>query len=306
MTIADRRFRFACRVSGGRGRTAAEWVALAQRAEALSYATFGVADHVATHYAPFPLLQLVAAHTSRLRLATLVLDNDFRHPAVLAKEAATLDVLSGGRLELGVGAGWLLDDYRQTGIPFASGATRLSKLQEAVELLKLLFAEAPASFAGRFYAAHELDGRPKPLQKPHPPLLIGGTRQRLLRFAARAADIVSFASGPPTPLFWRAEALQRQADAVHAAADDRHPELHLNPDIWGVGRPRRVVVEEAATRLGVDPDDLDESAYVLAGSETEVVDRLERLRETIGISYVTIPSDHMDEFAPVVDQLAGK
>jgi probable F420-dependent oxidoreductase len=193
---AERPFRFACRVTGGLGRTAAEWVALALRAESLGYATFGVADHVATYYAPMPLLQLVAAHTSRIRLATLVLDNDFRHPVMLAKEAATLDVLSGGRLELGLGAGWLVDDYHQTGIPFATGAARLAKLQEAVQLLKLLFGDAPTWFEGRFYSVHDVDGRPKPVQKPHPPLLLGGTRQRLLRFAAGIADIVSFDSGP--------------------------------------------------------------------------------------------------------------
>jgi alkanesulfonate monooxygenase SsuD/methylene tetrahydromethanopterin reductase-like flavin-dependent oxidoreductase (luciferase family) len=117
------------------------------------------------------------------------------------------------------------------------------------------------------------------------------------------ADMVSFDSGP-TPITWRADALQRQAEVVHAAAGPRHIELHLNPDVWGVGRPRRSVVEAAAARLGVDPDDLDQSAYVLAGSTTEVIDTLERLREQIGISYLTIPSDYLDEFAPVVDQLA--
>jgi probable F420-dependent oxidoreductase len=304
---AERPFRFACRVTGGRGWTASEWVALALRAESLGYATFGAADHVATYYAPTPLLQLVAAHTSRIRLATLVLDNDFRHPVMLAKEAATLDVLSGGRLELGLGAGWLIDDYRRTGIPFDSGATRLAKLQEAVQLLKLLFGDAPTSFEGRFYSVHDLEGRPKPVQKPHPPLLLGGTRQRLLRFAAGVADIVSFDSGPiSTPKSWRAEVLQRQVDAVRAVAGDRCPELHLNPDVWGVGRPRRTIVYEAAARLGVDRDDLDQSAYVLAGTTTEVIDTLERLRQTVGVSYVTIPSDHMEEFAPVVDQLANR
>jgi probable F420-dependent oxidoreductase len=302
-----RHFRFACRVSGGRGRTAAEWVALAQRAESLGYATFGVSDHFATQYAPMLLLQLAAPHTSTIRLTTLVLDNDFRHPAALAKEAATLDVLSGGRLELGIGAGWLVDEYRQAGLTFDTGATRLARLQEAVQILKLLFGEDPASFDGAFYKLDQLDGRPKPAQKPHPPLLIGGTRPRMLRFAATAADIVSFDSGPlDEPASWRPEALRRQAEIVHEAAGERAPELHLNPDVWGAGRPRRTVVEEAAQRIGVDPDDLDRSAYVLAGSTTEIVGTLERLREATGISYVTIPSDHIEAFAPVVDQLADR
>ena len=192
-----RPFRFACRVSGGRSRTPTEWAALAKRAEALGYATFAVADHFATQYAPMQLLQYAADQTSRIRLATLVLDNDFRHPTVLAKEAATLDVLSGGRLELGLGAGWLLQEYRQAGIAFQDGPTRAARLEEGVHLLKALFSDAPASFSGRFYTVHELDGRPKPHQRPHPTLMIGGTRPRLLRFAAREADIVGFDSGPP-------------------------------------------------------------------------------------------------------------
>jgi alkanesulfonate monooxygenase SsuD/methylene tetrahydromethanopterin reductase-like flavin-dependent oxidoreductase (luciferase family) len=176
-------------------------------------------------------------------------------------------------------------------------------LQEAIALLKMLFVDAPAAFEGRFYTVRALDGRPKPVQQPHPPLLIGGTRPGLLRFAARVADTVSFDSGP-IPTLWRAAALQRQVAVVRAAAGERRPELHLNPDVWGVGRPRRTIVEEAAARLGVDPDDLDQSAYVLAGSTAEVIDTLERLREVHGISYVTIPSDHLDAFAPVVDHFA--
>ncbi len=105
---------------------------------------------------------------------------------------------------------------------------------------------------------------------------------------------------------WRADALQHQSDVVHAAAGDHRPELHLNPDVWGAGRPRRAVIDEAATRMGADPDDLNQSGYVLAGTVTQVIDALERLRETVGVSYITIPSDFIDEFAPVVDQLAGK
>jgi alkanesulfonate monooxygenase SsuD/methylene tetrahydromethanopterin reductase-like flavin-dependent oxidoreductase (luciferase family) len=136
------------------------------------------------------LLKYAADHTSRIRLVTLVLDNDFRHPAVLAKEAATLDLLSGGRLELGLGAGWLVDEYRQTGLPFRDGPTRAAQLEEAVHLMKALFSDTPVSFSGRFYDVHNLDGRPKPVQRPHPPLMIGGSRPRLLRFAAREADIV--------------------------------------------------------------------------------------------------------------------
>jgi probable F420-dependent oxidoreductase len=301
-----RPFRFACRVSDGRSRSPTEWAALAKRAEALGYATFAVADHFATQYAPMQLLQFAADQTSRIRLATLVLDNDFRHPTVLAKEAATLDVLSGGRLELGLGAGWLLQDYRQTGIAFQDGPTRAARLEEGVHLLNALFSDAPASFSGRFYTVHELDGRPKPHRRPHPTLMIGGSGPRLLRFAAREADIVGFDSGPPDPRLWSFDALCRRAEIVREAAGARTPELHLNPDVWGVGRPRHAVVDQTARQLGVSPEDLDHSAYVLAGSVQEVVDYLGRLRETVGNSYVTIPSDQMDEFADVVDRLGGR
>ncbi len=252
------------------------------------------------------LLQYAADHTAHIRLATLVLDNDFRHPAVLAKEAATLDQLSGGRLELGVGAGWLAEEYRRAGLQFQDGPTRVAQLEEAVHLLKALFSDTPTTFSGRFYHVDELDGRPKPVQRPHPPLMIGGTLPRLLRFAARHADIVGFDSGPPDPRSWTFDALRRQAEVVHEAAGARTPELHLNPDIWGVGKPRRDIVDQAATRLGVDPDDVDRSPYILAGSVHEIVEYLERLRETLGISYVTIPSDQMDEFAEVVDGLRGR
>ena len=217
-----------------------------------------------------------------------------------------LDLLSGGRLELGLGAGWLLQEYRQAGVTLQDGPIRAARLEEGVHLLKALFSDAPATFSGRFYTAYELDGRPKPHQRPHPTLMIGGTQPRVLRFAAREADIVGFDSGPPDPRSWSFDALRRKADLVHESMGSHTPELHLNPDVWGVGRPRHDIVEQTARQVGVSADDLDGSAYVLAGSMQEVVDYLGRLRETVGISYVTIPSDQMDEFAEVVDRLSGR
>jgi probable F420-dependent oxidoreductase len=277
---------------------------VARRAELLGYSTFGVSDHFATGYAPLLVLQFVAACTSKIRLATLVLNNDFRHPAVLAKETATLDVLSGGRLELGIGAGWLAGEYEQAGIPFDPGAVRVARLEEAVTVLKLLFADPPASFPGRFYAIAGLNGVPKPVQKPHPPLMLGGTRPRLLRLAARQADIVGFDSGPD-PSTWTLEALADKARLVWEAGGSRTPELHLNPDAWGIGN-RSQIVERWARHHGVAAADLDRSAHVLAGSVDQVVEHLERLREVTGISYVTIRSDEMEDFAPVVELLAGR
>jgi len=135
--------------------------------------------------------------------------------------------------------------------------------------------------------------------------MIGGSRPRLLRFAAREADIVGFDSGPAEAGSWTFEALRRQAEVVREAAGTRTPELHLNPGVWGVGS-RRDVVDKAARRFGLNTDDLHRSAYVLAGSVQQIVDYLVHLRETLGSSYITIPSDQMDEFADVVDHLAGR
>ncbi len=300
-----RPFRFACRVSGGRGRSAADWAELARHAETLRYSTFAVSDHFATQYAPLLLLQLAAAKTQRIRLTTLVLDNDLRHPALLAKEAATLDLLSEGRFELGIGAGWLREEYQHAGIPFDDGARRAARLVEAVQVITALFADEPVSFSGRFYTIEQLDGRPKPVQRPRPPLLIGATQSKLLRFAARTADIVSFDSGPEPPAS-RFDALRRQADTVREAAPSTLPELHLNPDVWAITDRRGVALQEAASRLSVSAEHLEQSAYALVGTAQQVIDYLERLRAELGISYVTIPSDRMDEFAPVVEALEGK
>jgi len=303
-----RSFRFACRATGGQARNAKEWCELALRAEALGYDTFGVSDHFAIAYAPLLILQLVATCTSRLRLATLLLNNDFRHPAVLAKEAATLDFLSGGRLELGIGAGWLPLDYQRSGIPYDAGWIRVERLRESLQVLKLLFGDEPATIAGRHWTVTGLTGVPAPMQRPHPPLMVGGTGPRLLRMAAEEADIVGFDSGPATmdPSTWSLSALSEKARLVREAAQSPDVELHLNPDVWAVGANRRQAVDAAARVAGVDANRLDRSVFVLAGTVQQVVEHLEAVREATGISYVSIRSDRVDEFAPVVATLRGR
>lgn len=307
-TAAVRPFRFACRATGATARTARDWCDLAIRAEELGYDTFGVSDHFATAYAPLLVLQLVATCTTTLRLATLVLDNDFRHPAVLAKEATTLDLLSGGRLELGIGAGWLPLDYERSGIPFDPGAVRVDRLRESLQVLKLLFDDEPATFTGRYWTVTDLLGVPKPMQRPRPPLMVGGTGPRLLRLAAEEADIIGFDSGPATtyPTSWSLQALADKARRVRESGRSPDVELHLNPDVCAITTNRRQVVDAAAKAAGIDADQLDGSAYVLAGSVEHVVDHLETLREATGISYVSIWSDQMEDFAPVVAALRGR
>ena len=226
----------------------------------------------------------------------------------MAKEAATLDVLSEGRLELGLGAGWQQLDYDWSGIPFDDGATRVARLEEAAPVLRALLAGETVTHEGRFYRMREAACRPRPVQRPHPPLMIGGTGPRLLRLAARTADIISFATGTSAqpPAEWTLEELARKAANVRELAGPRQPELHLSPDIWRVTPDRDSFLREKAAALGfATADDLARSAYVLVGSVEHIVEQLEETRAVAGISYVTVHQSAMEEVAPVVAQLSG-
>jgi len=227
----QRSFRFGVSVHGTKSGT--EWRGIARQAEALGYSTLLLPDHLGDQLSPIPALVAAADATSTLRVGSLVFDNDFRHPALLAKEAATLDVLSGGRLELGIGAGWMKPEYDQAGIPFDRASERIGRMEEGVQIIKGLFADGPVDFAGHYYTITGLEGFPKPVQRPHPPLHIGGGGQRLLSLAAREADIVGFLPRArrdgmgqdvtdATP-----EALEQKIAWVREAAGARFDELEL-------------------------------------------------------------------------------
>ncbi|MBI2217810.1 MAG: TIGR03621 family F420-dependent LLM class oxidoreductase [Candidatus Rokubacteria bacterium] len=191
--MARRLFRFG--IINEHSHAASTWMARAQRAEELGYATFLVRDHFVPDFfgdqlAPLPGLMAAACATRNLRVGTLVIDNDYRHPAMLAKEAATVDLLSGGRLELGLGAGWLRSEYERAGIAFDPPGVRIERLVETLEVLRGLFADGPFTFSGKHYSITGLDGFPKPAQRPHPPILIGAGSPRMLRLAGHEADIV--------------------------------------------------------------------------------------------------------------------
>ena len=162
----------------------------ARWAEGIGCSHIGVHDHLGPQHAPIPLLTAVAMATERLRLCPLVFNNDLRHPAVLAQELASLDILSGGRTEVGIGAGWNEPEYRATGLAFDPPGIRIDRMTETIAILRGLFADGPFSYSGRYYTVTAMDGQPKPVQRPHPPFVIGGTRERVLRLAAREADIV--------------------------------------------------------------------------------------------------------------------
>jgi probable F420-dependent oxidoreductase len=290
------------------------WVDHVRRIEQLGYSIVHVPDHFRDQLAPGPALTAAAMATTRLRVGSLVFSNDFRHPVVLAKEAATIDVLSGGRFELGLGSGWLREEYDQAGISFDAPGTRIERLTEAVAIVKgLLRADAPVTFAGRHYTITRLPGRPRPVQHPHPPLLISGGGPRTLSLAAREASIVGLVprarrdGGGLDREDFGEPALREKIGWVREAAGDRFEALELHALIQAVivSDQRSVAAEQVAARFGAGREVLLESPYVLIGSVDGICETLRARREVYGISYLTVFDRDLDVFAPVVERLAG-
>jgi probable F420-dependent oxidoreductase len=291
----------------------------ARRAEAIGYSTYVLSDHLLNTFAPNIALAAIAAATQRLRIGHFVLNNDLRHPAVLHQELATLDVLSEGRLEIGIGAGWNEPEYRASGIPFEAVPVRVSRLEETVAILKGLFGDQKYSVQGIHYTITELDGRPKPVQKPHPPILIGGGGKRVLGLAGREAQIVGFAprigaqrGGFQSCTF---EATREKVRWVREAAGPRFGEIELNT--YPAFRPASVTdaprkaADDLLAKLnerqpsGLTVDELLDSPHVFIGTVDQLVEKFTRMRAELGISNVMVGSG-MDEFAPVVERLAGR
>ena len=296
-----RPFRFG--VVAAQAATGEEWIGRARRAESLGFATFVVPDTAGHTLSPMPALGVLAGATTTLRLGTYVIANDFRNPVLLARECATLDVLSGGRFELGLGAGrpGVEADNRQLGIPFDPGGVRVARLAEALGLVKTLLAGEPATAPGPHYAAAGAQPYPRPAQRPRPPVLVAASGPRLLALAAREADIVAIGGRPD-----EGEAgIGERIDRLRRAAPERFPELELNVNLVAVGERVHPAV---AARFGLDPDQLIRSGspLVLTGTADQMVERLERTREALGVSYVTMPDAFMDACAPVVERLAGR
>ncbi len=294
--------------------SAEHWVELARKAEDLGYSTLFLPDHFGDQLAPIPALTAAAAATTDLRVGALVFDNDYRHPVVLAKEAATVDLLSGGRLELGIGAGWMSSDYEQSGIPQDRPKVRVDRMEEGIAVLKGLFADGPFSFEGDHYTISELNGMPKPIQQPHPPLLIGGAQQRVLSIAGREADIVginpAIRSGAVDADAARsgvATETDQKVAWVKDAAGDRYDDLELNMLIFSaaITDDRAELVGKLAPLFGIGPDDLDDYPHAWIGSVQQIAEQIQRGRERWDVSYLTVQTDAMEPMAPVVAQLAG-
>ena len=310
-----RPFRFGVTTSSARSRR--EWQEKARRVEALGYSTLTVPDHFPDRLATVPALMSAADATERLRVGSWVFCNDFRHPALMYKEAATLDLLSDGRFELGIGAGWLKAEYEMTGIPFDPAGVRVARMKEAVRVVKGLAAERPLNFVGEHYRIDALEGAPKPVQQPLPPLYIGGGGKHLLKFAAQEADIVGFGAkalpdGNLDVLDTKAEAIRRKVEWVRDATDGTscHPELNVLIFAFEITDNRRDAAQRLSDELpGLTPEDVLESPHVLIGTLEQMAEDLRRRRAEYGISYIVLNSaveDHIELFAPVVASLSGQ
>jgi probable F420-dependent oxidoreductase len=296
--------------------------AFARRAESIGYSALTIPDHLIAQYAPVPFLASVAAATERLRVGTFVFNNNLRHPAVLAQELATVDRLSGGRLEIGLGAGWNKPEHDAIGIPFEPVGTRVGKLAETIQVLKGCFGDEKFSFGGSHYTITGYDAQPKPVQRPHPPFFIGGGGKRVLTMAAEQAQIIGLApritkddKGRPTldaPSITFA-ATEEKIGWIRDAAGDRFAELELNSyptggpivltgDARGEARRRADRLRE---RTGVEltVEEIMESPHVFIGSVKELTQKFIDLRERLGISSFLL--DDVEACAPIVEKLAG-
>jgi probable F420-dependent oxidoreductase len=311
----ERRFRFGVAVTTAA--SARDFNELARRAEGLGYSTLFVPDHFVDHpLAPIPALAAAAAVTTTLRIGPLVLGNDYKHPVVLAREAATLDLLSDGRLELGVGAGWMTADYEKAGMPLDPPRVRIRRLEESITVLKGLFGPGPFSFAGDHYTVTDLDGMPKPVQQPHPPFIVGGGGPKILGVAAREAAIVGvnafLRSGEPTATesvhSLTPAATDQKIAWLRAAAGDAFDDLELQTLVGFVlsTDDRASIGQGMAAAFGVEPEDALAAPVTLVGSQEQMIDALEARRKRWQISYIVIPSEALELFAPVVARLAGK
>ena len=321
-----RPFRFA--VQSYAADSAQQWRDRARRVEDLGYSAFHLADHfigagealeAANHpiqnIASVPAMAVAAEATSTLRIGCRVFCIDYRQPAILAKEACTLDFFSGGRLELGLGAGWLRSEYEAAGIPFDKPSVRISRLEEMIRFLRAFAGEGPIDFQGDHIKAKDFEGAPKPIQKPLPPIMIGGGSRRILELAAREADIVSLnfnnrsgMLGPDGVSSGTEEATLEKIGWIREAAGTRlgNLELEVGAYFTVVTEDGQAAAEAFGAPMGISAEAVLSSPHALMGTPEEIIDILQRRRDRMGISYITVPDREMEGFAPVVKALAGQ
>jgi probable F420-dependent oxidoreductase len=309
-----RPFRFGINVRDATSR--AEWQDKARKVEGLGYAVLLVPDHLAAMLSTIPAVMSAADATTSLRVGTNVLNNDLRHPVLLAREAATLDLLTDGRLELGLGAGYVRIEYEQAGLRFDRGGIRVERLAESVPIIKGLLGGNEVNFAGQHYRVTGHRIHPLPIQRPHPPIIIGGNGLRLLTLAAHEADTVNltgitFTRGGTTPDMsgWKVAGVDERVRAIREAAGPRFGRLELSAQIQRVivtDRRRDAAEELQKSWKQLSVDEILEAPYVLIGSVDEMVEALHARRERWGISYFVTFEPYLAVFAPVVERLTGK
>lgn len=321
-----RPFRFGCQAYHATSR--AEWRDTARMAEDLGYSSFMLADHylgpgsalAATNHpvqtlAAVPAIAVAAEATTTIKVGARVMCIDYRNPVVLVKEMATLDLLSEGRLEMGLGAGWLRGEYEAMGVPWDPAGVRITRLAEVVALAKQFFTGGELALQGDAgVRAVGFEGVPRSVQQPHPPLMIGGGAERVLRLAGREADIVSFnfdnssgILGPDIPTSG-ADAMARKVAWVREAAGERidHLEFEIGAYFTFVSDQAAAIAASMAQRFGMTPEAMLAHPHGLFGTVDDICDELQRRRELYGISYVTVPASVAEAFAPVVERLAGR
>ena len=309
----DRKFRFGVQTGGAT--SAREWQEKVSKIEALGYSTMFMPDHfIDTPFAPMVGIAMAAEATESLRVGTLVLGNDYKHPAVVAKEFATLDVLSDGRVEAGIGAGWMRVDYEALGFRYDSHGTRIERLEEAIAIFKGAWGPRPFSLNGRHYRITDYDGIPKPVQQPRPPILVGGGGPKVLRLAGREADIVGINPNLRAGEINRdaaqdtlASRTKQKIEWVREGAGDRFDDLELQIRYFvaAITDDRHGLAEAMAPAVGMEPHEALESGVAVVGTVDECCDILIRRREEWGVSYIVLGDDQFEAFAPVVDRLTG-
>lgn len=266
----------------------AEWAAFARRLEDSGFDIVTLPDHFGRQLAPVPAMMAAACATTTLKVGAFVFAVDYKHPLVLAKEMATIDVLSGGRVEVSLGAGWAEVEYRQAGLRFDPNGVRVSRLAEGVQVLAGLLSEGPFTFEGEHFRIEGHDGWPTPVQRPRPKILVGGSKRRVLQTAARYGDIVGMNVDLAAPPGDRLAGLRERLAWVEEAAGDRLSELELNMTLMGlvVTEDREAAAKPFADRFGLDVEQVLANPAFLIGPIGELVERVHELRDEIGITYL--------------------
>ena len=308
-----RPFRFGIQASKAGSRK--EWVELAKTTEDNGFSSLTMPDHFTDQLAPVPALMSAADATKNLRIGALVWDNDYKHPVVLAKELATMDLLSDGRLEIGIGAGWMATDYEQSGMVYDKPGVRIDRFLEGLEIIKRAMTGEKFSFTGQHYKITDYVSAPLPVQRPCPPILIGGGGPRVLKLAAQLADIVginpSMKDGvvnAETITHMTAEAVSEKIKIVENAAGPRmqNIELNIRTFLVNIRESADEAINGTANMFKVDPKMVADSPFALMGPPAKIAEDLLARRERWGLSYIIVGGEDVSSFAPVIKILAGK